>query len=170
MLNKQTHQALTAINRINGALFLQNARPILMHTAKASPPPPDLVPVRRALISVSDKTGIADFAAALQREFNIELISTGGTAKTLREAGLKVRVLSGAEEARFATFGVISGFFRPVGTVGDMGGGSLEIAEAIDDRVGDQWVSMPLGALPVEAMLTDGVSAAFRLQVLAKAG
>ena len=78
------------------------------------------------------------------------------------EAGLKVRVLSGAEEARFATFGVISGFFRPVGTVGDMGGGSLEVAEAIDDRVGDRWVSMPLGALPVEAMLSEGVSAAKR--------
>ena len=78
------------------------------------------------------------------------------------ESGLKVRVLSGAEEARFATFGVISGFFRPVGTVGDMGGGSLEIAEAIDDHVGDRWVSMPLGALPVEAMLSEGVSAAKR--------
>src|ERR1700735_5913144 len=78
------------------------------------------------------------------------------------EAGLKVRVLSGAEEARFATFGVISGFFRPVGTVGDMGGGSLEVAEAIDDRVGDRWVSMPLGGLPVEAMLSEGVSAAKR--------
>ena len=78
------------------------------------------------------------------------------------EAGLKVRVLSGAEEARFATFGVISGFFRPAGTVGDMGGGSLEVAEAIDDRVGDGWVSMPLGALPVEAMLSEGVSAAKR--------
>ncbi len=78
------------------------------------------------------------------------------------EAGLKVRILSGAEEARFATFGVISGFFRPVGTVGDMGGGSLEVAEAIDDHVGDRWVSMPLGALPVEAMLSEGVSAAKR--------
>src|SRR6202453_3892543 len=78
------------------------------------------------------------------------------------EAGLKVRVLSGAEEAQFATFGVISGFFRPVGTVGDMGGGSLELAEAIDDHVGDRWVSMPLGALPVEAMLSEGVSAAKR--------
>jgi exopolyphosphatase / guanosine-5'-triphosphate,3'-diphosphate pyrophosphatase len=78
------------------------------------------------------------------------------------EAGLKVRVLSGTEEARFAAFGVISGFFRPVGTVGDMGGGSLEVAEAIDDHVGDRWVSMPLGALPVEAMLAEGVSTAKR--------
>ena len=78
------------------------------------------------------------------------------------ESGLKVRVLSGAEEARFATFGVISGFFRPVGTVGDMGGGSLEVAEAIDDHVGDRWVSLPLGALPVEAMMSEGLSAAKR--------
>src|SRR5277367_96554 len=78
------------------------------------------------------------------------------------ECGLKVRILGGAEEARFSTLGVISGFFRPVGTVGDMGGGSLEVAEAIDDRVGDSWVSMPLGALPVEAMLSEGVSAAKR--------
>ncbi len=43
------------------------------------------------------------------------------------EAGLTVRILSGAEEARYAALGVISGFFRPVGAVGDMGGGSLEV-------------------------------------------
>jgi exopolyphosphatase/guanosine-5'-triphosphate,3'-diphosphate pyrophosphatase len=78
------------------------------------------------------------------------------------ESGLEVRILSGAEEARFAALGVISGFFRPVGSVGDMGGGSLEVAEALDDHVGDRWVSMPLGALPVEAMLADGLSEAKR--------
>ncbi len=54
----------------------------------------DLVPVRRALISVSDKTGLAEFAAALADEFNVELISTGGTAKFLRDAGLKVTDVS----------------------------------------------------------------------------
>src|SRR5437764_8516973 len=47
----------------------------------------DLVPVRRALISVSDKTGLLEFAKALHEEFKVELISTGGTAKYLREAG-----------------------------------------------------------------------------------
>jgi phosphoribosylaminoimidazolecarboxamide formyltransferase / IMP cyclohydrolase len=50
----------------------------------------DLVPVRRALLSVSDKTGLADFARALHSEFGVELISTGGTAKFLRDAGLPV--------------------------------------------------------------------------------
>lgn len=52
-----------------------------------------LRPIRRALISVSDKTGIVDFARQLKR-FNVEIISTGGTAKALREAGIDVRDIS----------------------------------------------------------------------------
>ncbi|WP_290651034.1 bifunctional phosphoribosylaminoimidazolecarboxamide formyltransferase/IMP cyclohydrolase [Aquisalimonas sp.] len=51
---------------------------------------PRLRPVRRALISVSDKTAIVDFARALVRR-GVDLISTGGTARALREAGLAVR-------------------------------------------------------------------------------
>jgi phosphoribosylaminoimidazolecarboxamide formyltransferase/IMP cyclohydrolase len=54
----------------------------------------DLVPVRRALISVSDKTGLADFATRLSKEFGVELISTGGTAKYLRDLGLTVTDVS----------------------------------------------------------------------------
>jgi len=50
----------------------------------------NLVPLRRALISVSDKTGLVDFARALAAR-DIELISTGGTAGALRAAGLDVR-------------------------------------------------------------------------------
>ncbi len=49
-----------------------------------------LVPMQRALISVSDKTGLIDFARSLQSR-GIELLSTGGTAKALREAGMDVR-------------------------------------------------------------------------------
>ncbi|HEX8147240.1 MAG TPA: bifunctional phosphoribosylaminoimidazolecarboxamide formyltransferase/IMP cyclohydrolase [Pyrinomonadaceae bacterium] len=49
--------------------------------------------IRRALLSVSDKAGLVDFARAL-REFGVELLSTGGTAKALREAGLDVRDVS----------------------------------------------------------------------------
>ena len=48
------------------------------------------VPLTRALISVSDKTGLIDFARALASR-GVELVSTGGTAKALREAGLSVR-------------------------------------------------------------------------------
>jgi len=52
-----------------------------------------LRPIRRALISVSDKTGIVDFARELAH-FNVEIISTGGTAKALRDAGITVRDIS----------------------------------------------------------------------------
>src|SRR5256885_13932345 len=52
-----------------------------------------LVKIRRALISVSDKTGIVDFAREL-KGFGAEIISTGGTAKALREAGIEVRDVS----------------------------------------------------------------------------
>src|SRR3990172_6855618 len=49
--------------------------------------------IRRALISVSDKTGVAEFAAGLAA-LGVEILSTGGTAKLLRDAGLKVRDVS----------------------------------------------------------------------------
>lgn len=49
----------------------------------------DRIPLKRALISVSDKTGLIDFARALSAR-GVEILSTGGTAKTLREAALSV--------------------------------------------------------------------------------
>src|SRR5258706_966460 len=52
-----------------------------------------LVKIRRALISVSDKTGIVDFARELKR-FGVEIISTGGTASALRDAGIEVHDVS----------------------------------------------------------------------------
>ena len=56
----------------------------------ASLPP---VKLRRALLSVSDKSGLIDFARALHGH-GVELISTGGTAKAIRDAGLPVRDVS----------------------------------------------------------------------------
>jgi phosphoribosylaminoimidazolecarboxamide formyltransferase/IMP cyclohydrolase len=56
-------------------------------------PDGDLQPVRRALLSVYDKTGIADFARQLA-ERDVELISTGGTARVLRDADLAVTDVS----------------------------------------------------------------------------
>ncbi len=53
----------------------------------------DLLPVRRALLSVSDKTGLVELARALAAR-NVELLSTGGTAKALRDAGLPVKDVS----------------------------------------------------------------------------
>ena len=48
-----------------------------------------LRPVQRALISVSDKSGLIEFATALSK-LGVEIVSTGGTAKAIAEAGLKV--------------------------------------------------------------------------------
>src|SRR5437868_8966857 len=53
----------------------------------------DLVPVRRALISLSDKSGLEDLAAGLAGQ-GVEIISTGGTAAKLRELGADVRDIS----------------------------------------------------------------------------
>ena len=55
-----------------------------------NPSPAAAQPIRRALISVSDKTGLADFARALA-EWGIEILSTGGTAKAIKEAGIAVK-------------------------------------------------------------------------------
>ncbi len=49
----------------------------------------ELLPVRRALLSVTDKSGLVEFATALQQR-GIELVSTGGTKRVLQEAGLQV--------------------------------------------------------------------------------
>ncbi len=54
---------------------------------------PDYVPIKRALLSVSDKTGLIEFARELSA-LKIELISTGGTKKAIADAGLSVTEVS----------------------------------------------------------------------------
>jgi phosphoribosylaminoimidazolecarboxamide formyltransferase/IMP cyclohydrolase len=60
------------------------------HLAQAEAHAPGPVTIRRALLSVSDKTGIVEFARGLA-ELGVELVSTGGTARALADAGLDVR-------------------------------------------------------------------------------
>jgi len=55
--------------------------------------------IKRALIAVYDKTGIADFARTLVEEFHIEILSTGGTARHLKQAGIPVTMVE--EVTRF---------------------------------------------------------------------
>jgi len=56
----------------------------------APEPAGESLPVRRALVSVSDKTGVADFARGLAK-LGVEIVSTGGTQSVLDEAGIEVR-------------------------------------------------------------------------------
>src|ERR687884_410179 len=51
---------------------------------------PGAVRIRRALLTVSDKRGIVDFARGLA-ELGVEIVSTGGTARELQDAGIEVR-------------------------------------------------------------------------------
>ena len=64
-----------------------------MAVASKNIPAPDLVTARRALLSVSDKTGLAELARALDAA-GVELISTGGTAKAIAAEGIAVRDVS----------------------------------------------------------------------------
>ena len=50
-------------------------------------------PIERAIISVTDKSGIVDFALSLS-SFDVEILSTGGTAGAMREGGVKVKDIS----------------------------------------------------------------------------
>ena len=61
-----------------------------MPAAPEFPPAPDKVVVRRALLSVSDKTGLVEAARTLAG-LGVELVSTGGTAKAIADAGLPVK-------------------------------------------------------------------------------
>jgi phosphoribosylaminoimidazolecarboxamide formyltransferase / IMP cyclohydrolase len=54
----------------------------------------DLRPIRRALFSVSNKTGLVEFATELHTKYGVELIATGGTKQTLADAGLPVKDVS----------------------------------------------------------------------------
>ena len=50
-----------------------------------------MIKIKRAVVSVSDKTGVAEFASFLSKEHGVELLSTGGTAKLLRDSGIPVK-------------------------------------------------------------------------------
>lgn len=64
-----------------------------MIPSKKTSPAPDSVKIKRALISVSDKTGIEEFAKKLAG-YGVEILSTGGTASLLAKAGLAVKEVS----------------------------------------------------------------------------
>ncbi|MDZ5696865.1 Ppx/GppA phosphatase family protein [Chelativorans sp. M5D2P16] len=65
--------------------------------------------------------------------------------------GTKIRVLSGREEAGYSAFGIISGFHKPNGIVGDLGGGSLELVDLEGETLGEG-ITLPLGGLRLRQM------------------
>jgi len=82
-----------------------------------------------------------------------------------RRTGHEVRLLDGNAEARFAALGVVAGFWRPAGVVGDLGGGSLELSTLAADAAGGSTVgpattSLPLGALRLLPLFQKNAKAA----------
>ena len=67
-------------------------------------------------------------------------------AEVERRCGIRVRVLSGAEEAEMAALGVLSGSPEADGVMGDLGGGSLELVHLVDGELAEQ-ATLPLGPL-----------------------
>lgn len=84
--------------------------------------------------------------------------------------GVPVRLLSGRDEAMFAALGIVSGFYRPDGLVGDLGGGSLELIDVKGDRLGTG-MTLPLGGLALQDTSGHSIKKAERLvaKALAKA-
>jgi len=116
----------------------------------------------RRFRAIADAMGVSRIDATATEAIRRATNGRDLVAAIRQETGLEIKILEGEEEARFAALGVISGFYRPVGLVGDMGGGSLEVAQALDDRSGDFWTSLPLGALPVESLIKLGLAKAKR--------
>jgi exopolyphosphatase/guanosine-5'-triphosphate,3'-diphosphate pyrophosphatase len=74
----------------------------------------------------------------------------------------RIKVLSGAQEARLSAFGVVSGIHRPDGVVGDLGGGSVELVAVRGDRVG-AGITLPLGGLALQDLSHRSLDRADRL-------
>ena len=70
--------------------------------------------------------------------------------RVLQETGLKVRLLEGEEEARYAALGVLAGYPEAKGIVADLGGSSLELI-ALDGQAPADGVSLPLGPFALGA-------------------
>src|ERR1041385_195909 len=68
-----------------------------------------------------------------------------------RICGTKIDVLSGRREAELSALGVVSGIYKPDGIVGDLGGGSLELAEVHGSRIRPA-VTLPFGGLALQAI------------------
>ena len=82
-------------------------------------------------------------------------------ARVRQDTGFTIRVIDGPEEARLAALGVISGEPGAGGIVGDIGGGSLELALIDGGQVKDR-VSLPLGALRLATLFPDAMGKAWQ--------
>lgn len=74
----------------------------------------------------------------------------------------EILILTGAEEARYSAFGVVSAFRAPDGIAGDLGGGSIEMVDVRDQTIGDG-VTLPLGGLRLQDMADSSIREAEKI-------
>jgi exopolyphosphatase/guanosine-5'-triphosphate,3'-diphosphate pyrophosphatase len=87
-----------------------------------------------------------------------------------RACGAKIELLPGHREAELSALGVVSGFHKPDGIVGDMGGGSLELVDVLGTRIGEG-ITLPLGGLALQDLSGHSLKKAQRIvrEALARA-
>jgi exopolyphosphatase/guanosine-5'-triphosphate,3'-diphosphate pyrophosphatase len=83
-------------------------------------------------------------------------------AEAERACGSKIDVLSGKREAELSALGIVSGFHKPDGIVGDLGGGSLELTEIHGQRVKPA-VTLPLGGLALQDISSRSIKKAEKI-------
>ena len=83
-------------------------------------------------------------------------------AEAERICGVKIDVLSGKREAELSALGVVSGFHKPDGIVGDLGGGSLELTEVHGHRT-KGGVTLPLGGLALQDISSKSIKKAEKI-------
>jgi len=83
-------------------------------------------------------------------------------AEAQRICGTRIDVLSGRREAELSALGVVSGIYKPDGIVGDLGGGSLELAEVHGHRIRPA-VTLPLGGLALQDISARSLKNAARI-------
>ncbi|MBW3098747.1 exopolyphosphatase [Pseudohoeflea coraliihabitans] len=110
----------------------------------------------RALANQARATEIHALATAAAREADNGADFIERAEATL---GCSINVLSGGEEAKYSAYGVISGYHRPDGIAGDLGGGSLELVDVRGHHYSGG-VTLPLGGLRLAELSGESVSKA----------
>lgn len=130
----------------------------------------------RAFAALARFRKLVDAVGAVRtRVFATAAVRDAGNAavfvETVRRIGFDTEILSGEEEGRLAALGVISAIPDADGVVGDLGGGSLELADVRDGAV-HRRVSLPLGVLRIAEMGAKSPTALLRklCRALEKAG
>ena len=105
----------------------------------------------RRFVALMGRMGVADVHVVATAAVRDAENGAAFVAELERRSGVRVRILSGVEEARFSALGVVSGIPEADGVVGDLGGGSLELVEVSPGKPG-QSVTLPLGPFRLQAL------------------